>query len=145
MPAKFKNFGIEFLYPDNWEVTDEQASGWPLSVAFQTPEGGIFVLQVHEATPPLRLAEEVLKTMREEYPALEADSAIDTVENQELVGFDLNFFYVDFMVSARVRAASIGPCSYVWFFQAENRDFDRLAPVCLAIETGLLRSVAAPR
>jgi hypothetical protein len=141
MTATYRNFGIEFLYPENWSVTDEQASGWPRCVVLQSPEGSIFVLQAHPSTPPLELANEVLKTMREEYPSLEAEPAIEQIEDVDLIGYDLNFYCLDLVVSARVRAAPVGECTYVWFFQGESRDFDRSAPVCLAIETGLLRNL----
>jgi hypothetical protein len=141
MPATYRNFGVEFLYPDNWTVTDEQSSGWPRSVGLQCPDGSFFVLQVHPAAPPLKLANEVLQTMRGEYASLEAESVVEQVEAEELVGFDLDFYYLDMLISARVRAARVGDQTYVWFFQGESRDFDRMMPVFQAIETGLLRSL----
>lgn len=141
MPATYRNFGIEFLYPDNWTVTDEQVTGWPRSVGLQSPDGSFLVLQVHPATPPLELANEVLQTMRAEYASLEAESVIEQVESEDLVGFDLDFYYLDMLISARVRATRVDDRTYVWFFQGENRDFDRMLPVFLAIETGLLRSL----
>lgn len=141
MPATYRNFGVEFLYPENWSVTDEQASGWPRGVALQSPAGSFFVLQAHPSTPPLELANEVLKTMKEEYASLEAEPALEQIEGLDLVGYDLDFYYVDLLVSARVRAVPVGECTYVWFFQGESREFDQLSPVFLAIETGLLRSL----
>jgi len=141
MTATYRNFGVEFLYPENWSVTEEQTSGWPRSVALQSPDGSFFVLQAHPSTPPLELANEVLKTMKEEYAALEAEPAIEQVEDIDLIGYDLNFYYLDLLISARVRSVPIGECTYVWFFQGESRDFDQMTPVFLAIETGLLRNL----
>lgn len=141
MPSTYHNFGVQFLYPDNWTVTDEQASGWPRSVGLQSPDGSFFVLQAHSAGSPLDLANEVLSTMRGEYGSLEAEAAIEQIEGTDLVGFDLHFYYLDLLIMARVRAAQVGECTYVWFFQGESRDFDRLAPVVLAIETALLRGL----
>lgn len=142
MPANYQNLGVEFLYPENWTLTDEQATGWPRSMSLQMPDGGFFVLQIHPASSPFELAEEVLKTMKEEYASVEAEPASELLEGHELVGFDLHFYYLDLIIAARVRAVLLADQTYVWFFQAEDQEFDRLTPVFLAIETGLMRSLA---
>jgi hypothetical protein len=37
MPRTYEQHGIRFLYPDNWEVSDEQSLEPPYSVGLQTP------------------------------------------------------------------------------------------------------------
>lgn len=143
MPVTYQNHGVQFLYPETWTLTDEHGGDWPRSVALETPNSGFFTLQIHRGSTPGELAEQALQALREEYPTVEADSALERVEGQELTGFDLHFYYLDFVIAARVRAVRHGTETLVWLFQAEDREFDELEPVVLAIETSLLRSLAA--
>jgi hypothetical protein len=102
MPQTYDKLGVHFLYPDNWQLTDEQASESPYAVTLQTPQGGLWVLQVHLEGDPMELAAEGLKTMREEYPELEADSIVDQVEGLDVVGFEMRFYYLDFVAMATI-------------------------------------------
>ena len=42
MSSQYQNFGVEFLYPENWEVVDEQLDELPHRVSVQSPGGGYF-------------------------------------------------------------------------------------------------------
>lgn len=142
MSGTYDNLGVKFLYPETWTVTDEQSSGWPRSVSLQTPEGAFWALQVFNEGSPQALANQALETMREEYPQLEADPIIEQVEALDVVGFDMRFYYLDFVVVAQARALAWGPGTLVLMCQAEDRDFDRLEPVFRAMLVSLLRQSA---
>ena len=43
MPAIFKDFGVEFLYPENWAIV-EQTDDDPQTVALETPSGAQWTL-----------------------------------------------------------------------------------------------------
>lgn len=139
MPHTYNKLGVRFLYPDNWQVTDEQSSESPFSVGLQSPQGGLWVLQVHAEGDPLELASEALKVMREEYAELEADSIVEQVEDHDIVGFDMRFYYLDFVVMARVVSLRRGPQTFVILSQAEDRDFDQLNPIFQAMLVSLIR------
>ena len=104
MSAVYKNLGVEFAYPENWQITEEHASGWPRGVSLQTPEGGFWLLQVHAAANPRELAAEVLNAMRQEYEELEAEPVTELIGDTETIGFDMNFYCLDRLVSARTRS-----------------------------------------
>lgn len=139
MPQTYDKLGVHFLYPDNWQVTDEQASESPYAVTLQTPQGGLWVLQVHVDGDPMELTAEGLKTMREEYPELEADSIVDQVEGYDVVGFEMRFYYLDFVAAANIVSFRRGDQTMVILSQAEDRDFAQLEPIFRAILVSLAR------
>ncbi|MFO0820766.1 MAG: hypothetical protein U1A77_22650 [Pirellulales bacterium] len=139
MPQTYDKLGVHFLYPDNWQLTDEQASESPYAVTLQTPQGGLWVLQVHLEGDPMELAAEGLKTMREEYPELEADSIVDQVEGLDVVGFEMRFYYLDFVAMATIVSFRRGDQTLVVLCQAEDRDFTQLEPIFRAILVSLAR------
>ena len=140
MSAVYKNLGVEFAYPENWQITEEHASGWPRGVSLQTPEGGFWLLQVHAAANPRELAAEVLNAMRQEYEELEAEPVTELIGDTETIGFDMNFYCLDRLVSARTRSLQLGKVTLLMLFQAENREFERLEPVAEAMLVSLLRN-----
>ena len=139
MPHTFDKLGVRFLYPDNWELTDEQGMESPYSVGLQTPQGGMWLLQIHSSGEPLELAAEALRTMREEYAELEADSLVERIEGHDAVGFEMRFYYLDFVVMAKIVSVKRGDLSLVVLCQAEDRDYDQLEPIFKAVLISLLR------
>ena len=142
MSAVYKNLGVEFAYPENWKITDEQASEWPRGVSLETPNGGFWWLQIHPATNPRDLAAEVLNTMRLEYAELEAEPVTEMIGDADVVGFDMHFYCLDLLVTAQARSLQLGKVTLLILSQAEDREFERLAPVFQAMLVSLLRNQA---
>ena len=120
---------VEFAYPENWQITDEQASDWPRGVSLETPNGGFWWLQLHPPTNPRDLAAEVLNTMRLEYAELEAEPVTELIGETEVVGFDMHFYCLDLLVTAQARSLQLGQVTLLILSQAEDREFERLEPV----------------
>jgi len=143
MSKLYDNIGLRFRYPENWTIGEESASEFPLSVSLETPNGGFWTAQVFDSGDPHEMTMEILKTMREVYKQVEADSTLEQIEPHELSGFDLHFYCLDLLVSASIRALTlpgIAKRSLVVMYQAEDREFDRLQPVFFAMLTDLLRN-----
>jgi hypothetical protein len=104
----------------------------------------MWVLQIHEQGEPLELAGEALSTMRSEYAELEADSITERIEEHDVIGFEMRFYYLDFVVMARVLSLRYRDRTLVLLFQAEDRDYDTLAPIFHAILVGVLRGDRKP-
>jgi hypothetical protein len=77
--------------------------------------------------------------MAAEYEGLEAFAAAEEVADLSLLGYDMDFYCLDFVISANVRAARVGQRVYVISCQAETREFDELSPVFKAMTISLLR------
>ena len=49
MPAVYEKLGVRFLYPENWQITDEELDGWPQSVSVQSPGSAFWSLHVYSS------------------------------------------------------------------------------------------------
>jgi len=138
---RFERFGITFDYPDGWEVDtgdDDHAA-----VTIYTPEGGFWSVSGHAAGgPAAELAAAVEREMRDEYRDLDAESAADDVAGQRLDGIDINFSYLDLTSTAQVRTLTRGERIWLVFCQAEDREWERVAPVFAAITASFVGGLA---
>lgn len=93
MPHVYKKLGIHFQYPDNWTIDEQEALEGNQSVSVFSPEGGFWSVAVHPPGAELpRLLEAAVKAMRDVYPQLDSEEAVETVAGRELTGFDMNFY-----------------------------------------------------
>ena len=140
MTAIYQQAGIQFLYPENWELDNREDSGQPWSVSVHSPSGGFWSLTVHEGETELAdLSAESLQAVEQEYQ----DSFFEAVPTREMIaghatiGFDINFFYLDFLIFSKLRVFRMGRYNCIVLYQAEDRDFDQLDRVFQAITLSL--------
>ena len=130
----FRRFGLEFDYPEGWTVDVDEADDSGAAVTVSAPGGGFWSVSGHAADAPAdELAEAVLRQMREEYRDLDAEPADDEVGGRALPGYDLNFYCLDLTNTAQIRTLATPAAVYVLFCQAEDRDWERIAPVFAAM------------
>lgn len=145
MPREFKKLGISFQYPDNWELDEGDTRQSQRSVTVYSPGAAFWTVSAHpRGTDPGKLARAVVQAMQEEYEGLECEEAQETVAGRELVGYDLNFFFLDLTNTAQVRSLRTELATYTVFCQAEDREFAQVGPVFLAMTTSLLNSQKDP-
>ena len=82
--------------------------------------------------------------MMQEYEGLDSQEAEEIVAGRLMVGYDLAFFCLDLTNTARVRSLRAGHSTYTVFYQAEDREFEKLERVFMAITTTLLTSLEHP-
>ena len=139
MVATYEKFGIRFLYPENWTVSDEQLEDWPRSVSIQSPQGAYWELQVYPSRiNPARLVKQALAAMEQIYEDLEAEPVTEELWEVTAAGYDLHFFCLDFLVTSRIRGFYAGSRTCVLTCQAESREFDRQQAVFSAMTKSLL-------
>ena len=138
MPALFDKLGIRFQYPENWTLeigADAEQEG----VTVYSPGGGFWsvVLRGPDDDPAevARLARVALDDI---YDDLDCEPVEETIAGQETVGFDVKFYCLDLTNSAQIRAIHRDGRSYLILCQAEDREFDQIAPVFRAMTTSLL-------
>jgi hypothetical protein len=100
----YDDHGIRFEYPMDWE-TDVSDDGPRTSVTIQSPSGLAFALVTVDDTSPApdELADEALAALREEYPTLDATSALETIDGHKAVGHDIEFLSLDMTNSCVIR------------------------------------------
>ena len=139
MPGVYDKMGIRFLYPDNWTLDQKDAVGGSLSVTVEAPGGAFWSVAVHSlAADPAELANTALEALQTEYPAAESEPASEQILDQTATGYDVSFFYLDFVNTATIRTLRTPTATCLVLCQAEDREFDALSPVFRAITTSLL-------
>ena len=141
MPAVYQQFGVRFLYPENWSVLDEETDEWPRTVTLQSQETGFWTLQVYPPDQDAKAAVlAVVESIREVYPDLEVLPAKETIAEVQAKGVDIAFFYLDLLVEAKIRCVKTPSAVILWHYQAESRELDKIEPVFQAIVTSLLQT-----
>ena len=143
MPAEFNKMGISFLYPDNWTLDEDDAKAGGESVTVFSPGGAFWSVSVHPpSTDPERLAKAALKAMEEEYKELEIEQARQTIADQKMIGYNINFYYLDMTNTASILCFRGTGASYAVFWQAEDRELNSIQDVFLAVTTSFVNNLA---
>ena len=142
MTAKYEQMGIRFLYPENWELDNRGESNRPWSVSVHSPGGAFWSISVLEPSDDLEeMGDATLKAVEEEFQEsfFESERASEQIGGQVATGHDIHFYYLDFLIAAKLRMFRIGTHGCVMLCQAEDRDFDQLEQVFRAITESLFR------
>ncbi|MFO0809694.1 MAG: hypothetical protein U0746_13800 [Gemmataceae bacterium] len=137
MPAIFDDGGIRFLYPDNWAIerTDHDA-GW--AVTIQGPDTAFLTIAFRDdETDPAAVADAAVQALRDEYPSLETEPAVESIAGSPAVGYDARFLSLDLPVTAQVRALSCIGGSLLVLTQVAELDSAKCGPVLAAILASL--------
>jgi len=133
MPATFDDFGLRFLYPDNWEVQTRDSDETSDGVTLELPRGGFFSVIKYRNAPPLdTVVDKIVVAMRAEYPEVEIED-LSTVDDEDSETLEFRFYYLDLLIVARVIALSVDEQTLVVQIQAESREFDAGEPVFSAM------------
>ena len=133
----------EYEGPTSEELQEETPEPDVHCVTLQSPGSGFWMLQVMEGEAPLQhLAKEAVQSVQQDYEEVEVDEAQEDLEGVSLGGYDLQFYCLDFLVSARTLAVRAANQTYLMIWQAEDREFTELEPVFRAITTSLFENVA---
>ncbi|MFM8378891.1 MAG: hypothetical protein ACKOB1_06130 [Planctomycetia bacterium] len=136
---RFAHAGLAFDYPDNWSIDTTDSAGGRAAVTVYSPEGAFWSVSAHApGGDPAVLSEAVVGQMREEYRDLDSEAAAETVSGRSLPGFDLNFYCLDLTNTAAVRTLETADAIYLFFCQAEDREWDRIAHVFRAMTTSFI-------
>lgn len=138
MPATFEDFGIRFLYPDNWEVAGRSMDNAVQGVTFELPGGGFLsVEQADKTISEDEILDEVAKAVAKEYDEVERESIELKNAGPEERAIELRFYYLDLFIQSRIVLMNAGNQRLLVQIQAENRDFDKNELVFDAILTQL--------
>ena len=141
---RFQRLGIDFSYPDSWSVDTEDAREGATAVTVYAPDGGFWSVSGHApGGRPMALAQAVVDQMRGEYRDLDVEAAATDVGGRSLRGFDMNFYCLDLTNTAQVRTLATPAAVWLLFCQAEDREWDRIAPVFAAMTESFVRGLAA--
>jgi hypothetical protein len=141
MPAVYEKFGVRFLYPENWSITDEEDDDWPRTVTLQSEETGFWTLHVYPPDQPIKpVVKELVEAIQEEFSDIEVLPTEETLGETLTKGVDLAFFYLDLLVEAKIRSVHTPSATFIWLYQAESREFEAMERVFQAIALSMLQT-----
>ncbi len=142
MPCAFNKLGISFSYPENWTLDEAEALAGRRAVTVYSPGGAFWSVSAHPGSAdPTGLAKAAIDAIKDEYTDVEVEEALENVAGHDMVGYDLNFFFLDMTNTATVRCFRAPLATYAVFCQAEDRELDQVRRVFAAITTSLVRGL----
>jgi hypothetical protein len=129
MTETYSAHGVRFQYPDDWEVSEQQR-GAELVITVTSPETSFFTLGLLFDRPSAEaVVETVIEALREEYEDLDDYEVVERVAGQATVARDVEFFCLELLNSAWVRAFALPRFTVLVFYQANDRDLEEVQPV----------------
>lgn len=166
MTKVYRGLGLACTYPENWQLSEETAAGnadQPTVVGFnlQSPTSAFMsVYRYPRNVSPDEAIEEATKAIAADYDGIE----LSTFEPQrELIhaeldpsqpssnvsntsrGTDLNFYYLDLLITVRLISFQFAQHTFLVQFQAEDRDFTSMERVFQAMLITMIQSLQTSR
>ncbi len=139
MSAVYDRLGLRFEYPENWILDEEEAVAGNQSVSVYSPEGAFWTIAVHPPqTDQQSLLDAALNAMQEEYDELDSETVEQQIGHHRVRGYDMNFYCLDLTSTARVRCVEMPQSTLLIFYQAEDREMQRIEPIFEAMTASLL-------
>ena len=142
MTAVFEKQDLKFMYPENWSLTqdiDQQELPW--QVTLETPKGALFSISVFDKDADAKtLIDNTTEALREQYEDIEVSEIADPFHGYDSTGADAFFYCLDFLVTSRVRVIATDRYTYLFYNQAESREFDTNEQVFQAIALNVLQN-----
>ncbi|MDD3469202.1 MAG: hypothetical protein PHE53_04385 [Thermoguttaceae bacterium] len=139
MSAEYRGMGVAFLFPENWQLDQEPSFGNGRGVTVYSPEGGFWSLSIYpRETDPEQLASTAAAAIDQEYGDAEIETITETIAQRELIGRDVDFFYLDLPIRATIRCVRADHAVLVIFTQMEDREFSLHGEVFRAMTASLL-------
>ena len=143
MTATFEKNGISFLYPESWSVSEYSDAEDFREVSLESPEGSIWSVSIFPTdAAPTELSESCRVALQDQYEDFEFSEFSGEYCGFAAVGFDADFYCLDFLVTAQNRAFQQLDKTYSVFCQAESREFERNRDVFNAITMSMLSTGA---
>jgi len=141
MTATFERNGLRFVYPESWKLTEFSETEEFYEVSLESPDGSIWSVSVFPGeTSHRQLIDSCVEGLRAQYDDLEVTHFEGEFMGNSSTGFDADFYCLDFLITAHARVVKLDGQTLSFFFQAENREFEKLLVVFNAISFSLMRS-----
>jgi hypothetical protein len=124
MQNTFEKESVRFRYPADWEIElEEEDESWTASI--QGPGTAFLVVSfVPGAGDVNELIEAAVAGLREDYPSLEVDDAVDSLAGQPALGADVRFVHFDLTNTCWVRAVPAGEGALLVLAQCTDEELE---------------------
>lgn len=139
--------GIECTYPENWQLTEDRQDDRLASFTLQSPNTAFMSVYISvDGGRSQELIEEMTALISSEYEEVETTPLDEetlglTQRVNALQAVDLNFYYLDLLVTARLIAFEGSAHSILIQCQAEDREFDSVEMIYRAMMVSIIRQL----
>jgi hypothetical protein len=140
MAANFDNLGLQFLYPENWVITEQsQGEMYSASVTLQSTGSACWTVHRYPSScPQQQLVEELVAAMQKEYPQAEEEPYVQSPRGEQIRGVRLYFYCLDMLVSWTLLPITVEGQVFLFECQAEDKEFEELEEVFMALSISVL-------
>lgn len=125
----YQQHGIRFEYPTDWEVS-EQVQGEELLITINSPGTSFWTVGLFGDRPgPAAVIESAMQAFEDDYPQLDAYPVEQQFRGQPLVGMDLEFFCLELLNTAQLRAFDARDFTVLSLAQADDTEWDTSEPL----------------
>lgn len=137
MNEEYEEDGIRFRYPSTWKPEREESeNGW--TVLLQSPGTAFVTVTLDMEMPPVeQVAQEALNTLKEDYPALEAEMAVETIAGQMALGHNIQFFSLDLTNTCYTRSFYCDQGTVLILAQTNDLELEEVEQIFRAIWASL--------
>lgn len=129
MREVYDHHGITFQYPTDWEVS-EQEQGDECLITVSGPGTSFWSIGLFRDRPhPELVLETALAAYKDEYPDLDSYLAEDEILQQPTSGYDLEFFCLELVNTARVRSFLAHDFTVLIMCQADDTELESSEPL----------------
>ena len=129
MREVYDRHGITFQYPADWEVT-EQEEGDECLITVSGPGTSFWSVGLFRDRPsPDLVLETALAAFKDEYPDLDAYVTDDELLSQPTLGYDIEFFCLELVNTARLRTFLAREFTVLVLSQADDTELEISDPL----------------
>ncbi len=140
MPKQYDDHGVQFIYPDNWQLEVTASPELIADINLQSEGSCIWSVKILSSEYDLVDAmNQIVNGLTDGVEEVETNPIETELVGWDLRGVELNFFYLDFLVSARIVVARQQKKYLIFLAQGETQEFDKTSQVFAAITTSLLQ------
>lgn len=122
--AHYHNFGVEFIYPDVWEVDEQQADG-DIVITVSSSETCFWTLRIMPACPmPPQVVSSCVEAFEDEYDEVEISPADCELAGMPAYSRDLDFFCMELMNSVGLRSVRAAGFSLLVWWQGTHHELE---------------------
>jgi hypothetical protein len=137
MPAQFEGDGLSFEYPENWTL-EEQRTETGQSWTLQSPGTAFALISVDRSRPAVQdVLDTTLAALRDDYPELECEPAVERIAHRQARGHDIQFFSLDLSNSCWVRVVRTAERTILIMCQVNDLELEEAEPVLRAIRASI--------
>jgi hypothetical protein len=104
MSQLFRNYGIQFRYPDDWAIDEDEGEDQVTITVSRDPACFWSMTLMADRPEPQEVLDEAIDAYREEYPDLDVTATKETIARRPALACEVEFVSMELVNIAHLRA-----------------------------------------